>query len=171
MMLMRFILFVLMLTPGVSSAYIPQAYISIAKEYNIPPVVLYAVALVESEHPDYKRPWPWAANIDGESLYFQSREAMYKALTEAKDEGKGFAAGTMQIRWRWHKQRFRTLWDATNPYENIRAGAAYLSELFKKSRSWDVAVSHYHTQGDQEVADKYREKVQERLLLVLAGKR
>lgn len=167
----RFVLLFLMCLPGVANAYIPQAYVSIANEYDIPPAVLYAVALVESEHPDYKRPWPWAANIDGKSVYFKSREAMYKALTQAKDEGKGFAAGTMQIRWRWHKQRFRTLWEATNPYENIRAGAAYLSELFRQSRSWDVAVSHYHTQGDQEVANIYREKVQKRLLMVLAGKR
>lgn len=167
----RSLFILLFLVPGVASAFIPQAYVSIAREYDIPPAVLYAVALVESEHPAYKRPWPWAANIDGESVYFNTRDDMYKALMKAKDEGKGFAAGTMQMRWYWHHQRFNTLWDATNPYENIRAGAAYLSELFRESRSWDVAVSNYHTRDDKEVASKYREKVKQRLLMVLAGKR
>ncbi len=166
----RWVFILLMSISGIANAYIPQAYVSIANEYDIPPAVLYAVALVESGHPDFKRPWPWAANIDGQSVYFDSREDMYKALMKAKDQGKGFAIGTMQIRWRWHKQRFHSLWDSTNPYENIRAGAAYLSELFRKARSWDKAVSHYHTQSDHKIANKYREKVQRRLLLVLAGK-
>jgi hypothetical protein len=164
-----FIIIVLFYQASVT-ANVPPAYSMIAKEYGLPDKLLYAVALVESEHPALKKPWPWTANIRGKAFYFDTRLEMYNHLAKVKKQTSKFDAGIMQTNWRWHQERFDSLWDATDPYKNIRAGAAYLSELYRSSGSYDVAVGRYHS-NDPLLAAAYRGRVKQRLRLVLAGKR
>ena len=70
-----------------SAAYaqnIPAGYVQIANQYDVSPLVLYAVALTESGQSTlsdgYFRPWPWTLNINGEGHYFPSRYAAWQAL-------------------------------------------------------------------------------------------
>jgi hypothetical protein len=54
---------------------VPVGYQQVAREYGLPPALLYAVALTESgqscaQSKEQFRPWPWALNIDGEGALF-----------------------------------------------------------------------------------------------------
>lgn len=166
---MRFFWIVLIGFSNVVNASVPPAYTLIANEFGIPDKLLYAVALTESLHPEYKKPWPWAANIDGKAFYFESRDEMFLHLSRIARNKSNFDVGIMQTNWKWQKHRFDSLRDATDPLVNIRAGAAYLTELYKKYGSFDTAVGHYHSPGNEVLAEAYRQRVKAKLRLILAG--
>ncbi|VAW60963.1 hypothetical protein MNBD_GAMMA08-309, partial [hydrothermal vent metagenome] len=108
------------------SAYasVPSAYSDIAEEYGIPDVLFYSIALTESEKPNVKLPWPWAANIDGKGVYFDTQSEMYTHLSKLVKQGQlNFDVGIMQINWRWNHHIFTSLKSATDPYTNMRGGA------------------------------------------------
>jgi len=129
------------------AAHVPPAYKNVGQRHNVPPALLFAIALTESKHARYHQPWPWTANVKGRSFYFQSRELLYRHLTRELSSGNThFDVGPMQINWRWHAYRFDDdLWNATNPYLNLEAGARYLKELHRRFGSYNRAVGAYHT--------------------------
>lgn len=158
--------------PSISEAAVPEAYRAIAREYGIPDVLLYSVALTESEKSDVKLPWPWVANVEGRGIYFNTRQEMYSHLSALVREGRlNFDVGIMQVNWRWNKHVFSSLMDATDPYINMRGGASILRELYLKHGSFEIAVGKYHSPNNQNRASAYRERVRKRLALVLKGER
>ena len=119
---MRWVFLIFMGFCNAVYASVPPAYTLIANEFGIPDKLLYAVALTESLHPEYKKPWPWAANIDGKAFYFESRDEMFLYLSRIARNKSNFDVGIMQTNWKWQKHRFDSLRDATDPLVNIRAG-------------------------------------------------
>jgi len=143
----RLLVFLLFCFCSLSVAAVPSAYVKIAKQYQINPHVLYAVARAESTRPRYPHPWPWTANINGKGYYFKSRDGLYRALKKQILLGRrNFDVGIMQISWKYNAHLFDgDLWSATDPYTNIAAGALHLNHLLSKHKSYARAIGLYHT--------------------------
>ncbi|WP_367180799.1 transglycosylase SLT domain-containing protein [uncultured Shewanella sp.] len=73
-----------------------------------------------------------------------------------------FDFGSVQTSWRWHSWRYNSLWQATHPRKNIKAGATYLKELMK-THTGDVwkAVGQYHSPSSPKRAHHYSQSVRQ----------
>ena len=155
------------LTPAFAA--IPAGYAAIARSERVPADILYAVACAESGRsmPNGQlRPWPWSLNVAGESRYFDTRDAAHRALMSVLARSSNVDIGLGQINWYWHSDRFRDPWQALDPYENLKAAARFLRELFIRCEcnDWWIAVEHYHapseTNGVDERRTRYRKAVE-----------
>ncbi len=168
------LMMLIVFAPALQANSVPPAYIDIALKNNVPPELLYAIALTESKksHDGRVVPWPWTANVKGKGHYYESRQAMYQALGHELATGnKNVDVGLMQVNWRWNGHRFNSLWDATDPYTNMNVGASLLAELRKSLGSFEAAVGAYHNRVNQEISNKYRARVRRELALLMVGKR
>lgn len=153
---------------------VPSAYRKIAAEYDIPPLLLYSVALTESED-NYKglaKPWPWTINHKRKGHFFNTKKeavAYAKKLLAAGD--KNFDIGLMQVNWYWNHRRFSSIEDAFDPYKSIRTAAVIISEYKDQYGSFEIAVGKYHAPQNKENAAAYKKRVRNKLKLVLKGKR
>lgn len=154
-------------TTGVQANTVPAGYRGIADRYNIPPKVLYAIALQESGktlHNGVFRPWPWTLNVEGKPERYETRTAAWLALKRYVGQGKVLIdIGLMQVNWRYHKNKLGTLWDALEPYHNLRVAAEILSSEYLKRKDWLQAVGAYHSPGrkkrQRKNAQRYRRRV------------
>jgi hypothetical protein len=142
-------------------AAVPEGYVTIAQAEQVPADILYAIACAEAgrQMPDGSlRPWPWSLNVAGESRYFDTRAAAHAALLDVLAESPNVDIGLGQINWYWHRDRFRGPWQALDPYENLRAAARFLRELFDRCQcdDWWIAVEHYHAPSDTSGAEQRR---------------
>lgn len=146
---------------------LPVAYTLVAKIYQVPADILYAVALAESgkRYKTFSRPWPWALNIEGKSLYCQSKQEATQHLQKAIQQQHAVDIGLMQISWYWHQHRFDVPADALIPMQNLKVGAAILREQYERTGDWWEAVGRYHDPGQDPVsldnARRYRKRVAE----------
>jgi len=145
----------------------PIAYLVVAQQYQVPVDILYAVAMTESGngYDSSQLPWPWALNVDGRSIYCQSRQEAVWVVSHAIQAKQSVDIGLMQISWRWHQHRFASIDDALIPMKNLKAGAAILQEQFEVTNDWWEAVGRYHDPGqDQNSLDNaevYRARVRQ----------
>ncbi|MCY3769879.1 MAG: lytic transglycosylase domain-containing protein [Gammaproteobacteria bacterium] len=155
--LCRSILAVVLLAGSVAHGEVPAAYRRIAPQYDLPVVVLYAVALCESGRRIESgfRPWPWTLNINGEGQVFQDKQHAVQAAAEAIDRGSTVDLGIMQVNWHYHGHRFHGVSEALDPYANLKVGAAILREYARKHGSLWQGIGHYHS-GTPERADAYQ---------------
>ena len=51
----------------------------------------------------------------------------------------------MQINYKFHGHNFKNLDHILNPEENVKYAAEFLKKLFKKHKSWNEAISRYHS--------------------------
>lgn len=146
---------------------IPVAYVMVARNFQVPPDILYAVAVTESgrSYQGVKVPWPWALNIEGESVYSETEQEAHRVVIEAVQQRKSVDIGLMQVNWRWHKQRFLSVEESLSPIKNLVVGAIILSEQHEKTGDWWEAVGRYHDPGQdaesQDSARRYRERVEQ----------
>ncbi len=158
--------------PVYANAAVPQGYQRIGEAYGIPPELLYAVALTESEGPGIGKPWPWTANVAGEGYYFASRQALFDALNALQKRGEThFDVGPAQINWYWNGGLFDSLWEATDPYVNLQTAASLLQDYYQETGFFEAAVGRYHSPSDPLRAERYRNRVWQRLALVKSGRR
>lgn len=146
---------------------IPDAYLKAARQHDVPPDLLYAVALTESskqlEHG--VRPWPWTLNIAGKGHYFSSRKEACDALFRAQFETRLIDVGITQLNMRWQPQlfgagnRFVDPCDALDPYANLEEAAGLLREHYDVSGDWLSAAGRYHRPAGGEPAARYRRAV------------
>jgi len=120
----------------------------VAKEFSLQPEILYAIADHESGYN------PWALNIEGRSVYPSSRE---EALTiVAKNQGKSFDVGLMQVNSYWIRKFELTPAEALEPEENLRLGAWILRYcLDKYGYNWR-AIGAYHTGSPKNLPGRSR---------------
>lgn len=157
--------------PCQAEQLIPTAYVDVAREFDIPPRVLYAVAWAESGlrlTSDQIRPWPWTLNVHGRGERYASREATWQAIRSHLAAGRrSIDIGLMQINWRWHGKTLGDPWRALDPLNNLRTGARLLRDLYRKSGDWSVAIGRYHapaaTRQARARAKAYRARVTRRL--------
>lgn len=158
--------------PVYANAVVPDGYQRIGEAYGIPPELLYAVALTESEAPGIAKPWPWTANVSGKGLYFVSRQALFDTLRGLQKRGQtNFDVGPAQINWYWNSVLFNSLWEATDPYVNLQTAASMLRDYYRESGSFEIAVGKYHAPNNKQRAERYRARVWQKLDLVKSGRR
>lgn len=142
-------------------AAIPNGYIHVGRMKRVPPTVLYAVALQESQmrFGNAALPYPWTLNIRGVPKRFDSYRAALAALTECLRMGIQLVdIGLLQICWLYHHATLRSPARALDPYPNIEVGAQLLRNHFTKTGSWYRAVANYHN-ADPLIGDRYAASV------------
>lgn len=153
----------LLLTMPISHAArgdVPRAYLTVATRHQLPPVVLYSIALCESGRiiaSGHFRPWPWTLNIDGEGRYFEDRQQAIEVAHAAINIGSTVDVGIMQVNWHWHGHRFDSVADAFDPYVNLNVGATILKQLSTEHGGLWQGIGHYHS-TTPERADAYQSR-------------
>jgi soluble lytic murein transglycosylase-like protein len=152
-------------------ASIPPAYVEAAQEYAVPPEIVFAVALTESElllTSSRVMPWPWTLNVEGRAERYRNRFETWEAIQRHLEAGRrSIDIGLMQVNWRWHQDLLQDPWTALDPYFNLRAGARILHDLYQQDPDWVTVVGRYHAPADTPAARQraaaYRARVLERL--------
>lgn len=124
-------------TPGDGAPPYDAYFRYAAARYAVP----YNLLLSISEHES--RMNPWAVNIEGRSYYPKSKEEALALI--AKNPGKSYDLGLMQINVWWYKRLGVTPEMVIDPEVNIIVGAYIMGESIA---TWDLtwkAVAAYHT--------------------------
>lgn len=137
---------IILLCLSVNAYAIPPAYRAVAKQYSIPPDILYSIAFAESgyQYRSVYNPWPWTLNIEGKAYRFTDKASTLVRLRRAINHQQSVDIGIMQINWRWHKHRFNTIESTLDPYTNLQVGAKILLEQHHIINDWWLAVGRYH---------------------------
>ena len=119
----------------------------IEKEYKIPNKLLTSISLVESgirKEGNFVS-WPWTLNVSGKSKFFNSKHETLDFLKKNFKKNKNIDVGCMQISLKYHKQNFKSLNHILDPETNIRYAAEYLRSLYSRHKTWNEAISRYHS--------------------------
>jgi hypothetical protein len=120
-----------------------------ARNAGIPEPVLYAIAQQESGRSradGVYQPWPWAMNVQGKPHYYRNEEQTIMALQRLVKRGqRGIDVGLMQISYRYHSARARTLAALVRLEENLRLASAILRECrLRVGETHRAILSCYH---------------------------
>lgn len=129
-----------------------------AAESGVPMDVLLAIALTETGRAQggRLRPWPWAANAEGEGHWFATRAEAATFAHRLLARGQtSFDLGCFQINWRWHGQHFTRPEDLLDPVTAARYAARFLADLRAETGSWEGAAGAYHSRAPDHAA-RYR---------------
>lgn len=81
-----------------------------SRQYGMPEGLLVAIARTESgiaRGQTEVRAWPWTANVQGESHYYDSRQEMQAHLDRVIGADiSNVDIGCMQLNYHWHGDRF-----------------------------------------------------------------
>lgn len=150
---------------------VPDGYVTVARQHAIPPLILFAVALQESEMMFGSKqilPWPWTLNVKGTPFRYQTRIAAETALKSfLRGQTTLVDIGLMQVCWHYFSDRLRTPAIALEPYWNLRVGASILRDHFLDTANWIVAIGRYHSPGDPNRANNYAKGVMARVARTL----
>ena len=117
------------------------------KKFNLPDKLLTSISLVESGMVKGKtiNSWPWSLNINGKSKYFDNKKDTLIFLKKSLKKKRNIDVGCMQINYKFHGHNFNNLDHILNPEENVKYAAKFLKKLFKRHKSWNEAISRYHS--------------------------
>ena len=117
------------------------------KMYRLPNKLLTSISLVESGviEGNTVNSWPWALNVNGKSKYFDNKKETLSFLRESLQKNRNIDVGCMQINYKFHGHNFKNLDHILNPEENVKYAAEFLKKLFKRHKSWNEAISRYHS--------------------------
>jgi len=151
----------LLSAPAWAALDVPPAYRQVAREYDVPASLLFAVALVESGRlvqGGRILPWPWTINAGGRGHYFRSRRAAEARLRRLLADGVQPDVGLMQLNWKYHRDELGSAAQAFDPWLNLRAGALALRRAYERTGDWWKAVGRYHS-ANPALAERYRRRV------------
>lgn len=117
------------------------------KMYRLPNKLLTSISLVESGviEGNTVNSWPWALNVNGKSKYFDNKKDTLSFLRKSLKKNRNIDVGCMQINYKFHGHNFKNLDHILNPEENVKYAAEFLKKLFKRHKSWNEAISRYHS--------------------------
>lgn len=145
----------------------PLAYQLAARSADVPPSILFAVALQESGMmlSDRLIPWPWTLNIAGRAHRYSSRAETCSALRRAlmRVPGTRVDVGLGQINVGYHGHRVGKPCELVDPYRNLAISAAVLREQHTPDGDWLTAVGRYHRPAGGAPAERYRRSVEQHL--------
>ena len=121
---------------------------SVEKKYKIPHKLLSAISLTETGRTVDGAfvSWPWSLNVSGKSFIFDSQENTKNFLQEKIDNKvNNIDIGCMQINYKYHKKSFEDLNSFLDPDKNVEWAAKFLVSLYNKHKSWNIAISRYHS--------------------------
>jgi soluble lytic murein transglycosylase-like protein len=136
----------------------------VAKNHQLDPYVLYAVALIESaKSSDFKAvtPWPLAINKSGKAIIPATKQEAQNILNKSLAEGnRQIDIGMMQINLRWHGHRVDKPEHLLNPVTNLEIGAQILSEAIQSvPNNLVLGIGRYHSWQNVPAAVEYGKKV------------
>jgi hypothetical protein len=131
--------------------------------YALPPGLLLAIGLAESGRVDpttrRMRPWPWAVQAGGRSLYFESRAEAVAWVRNAQAGGTASVdTGCLQVNLMFHPTAFATVDAAFDPEGNVDYAARFLVSLHDETRDWTQAIGFYHSRTPA-LAAPYQQRV------------
>ena len=134
---------------------------SIGKEYKIPNKLLTSISLVESglKKGENFVSWPWTLNVSGKSKFFKSKDETLNYLEKNYNKKKNIDVGCMQISLKYHGQNFKNFNQILDPKNNVEYAAKYLKSLYSRHKTWNEAISRYHSSIPKRKL-KYLKKVQ-----------
>ena len=140
-----------------------RAVTAAENEYRLPKRLLTAVSLTESGHWHKEKQkmiaWPWTVYAEGRGRYLPSKAAAITEVKMLKAKGvENIDVGCMQINLYYHPEAFEDLEAALDPEKNTIYAAKLLKSLREDSRSWNVAIAHYHSRNHKYNVP-YRQKV------------
>jgi len=133
------------------------------KNYRLPKRLLNAISLTETGRWHNKKreiiAWPWTVYSEGRGRYLPSKRAAIAEVRKLQAKGvKNIDVGCMQVNLYWHPEAFGSLEQAFDPIVNADYAGKLLKKLQRTSRSWNIAVAHYHSQT-KKYNVPYRKKV------------
>jgi hypothetical protein len=136
----------------------------IAKQYQLDPYILYAVALVESAKgtpSNHVTPWPWAINKSGKSIIPGSQQEARGILNKTLAEGgRNIDVGLMQVNFYWHGHRVGKPEHLLNPITNLQIGALVLAKAIQSApNDLVLGIGRYHSWQNTEAAVSYGRRV------------
>jgi soluble lytic murein transglycosylase-like protein len=161
--MVRFLFIMIALAAPASAApeLCERAAAQAAAETGVPADLLLAIALAESgrQQDGRLRPWPWAANLEGQGHWFDTRAELVAFAEGAVAVGRpSVDIGCFQINWRWHGQHFARPGELSDPLTGARHAAGYLARLHAEFGGWEAAVGAYHSR-DPARAQRYAARV------------
>jgi hypothetical protein len=129
-------------------APMPIGYVDTGHRLGVPPIILYGVALQESQKlfGNQALPYPWTLNVAGTPYRFASYEAAVIALRAHVTQGTtSVDCGLMQVNWKCHHAKLGNFYHALDPYPNLEAGGLILHDEFIQTGNWYAAVGRYHS--------------------------
>jgi soluble lytic murein transglycosylase-like protein len=127
--------------------------IAAADAENVPLGVLYAVALTETGRKGALH--PFALNIEGKSVFADSKEEALAQFLQARRKGKILIdLGCMQINHHYHGAEFSSIGSMLDPKMNVHYAARFLRQLRIREGSWAMAVARYHAGPNNDPAQK-----------------
>lgn len=158
---------------AVSRQPVPDGYRRVAQAHGVPPASLYAVALTESSRrlPRGVRPWPWTINVAGKGYRYGTRLEAWSALQQfiKRYPLKRIDVGLAQVNLGWNGRRFRSTWEAFDPYINLNVAAAILRECRERTGDWLTAAGCYHHPAGGKPAARYRAIVRRNLARLMVS--
>lgn len=154
---------------GARTHTVPPAFREIAQTHQVPPTILYAVAMNESKiklASANVKPWPWSINVAGKGYQYASKlEACQAFHRFAKRYPlKNIDIGIAQVNVGWNGKRFfRSTCDGFDPYTNLHAASIILSECHQKHQNWVSAAGCYHHPAGGRPAEKYKSGIRANL--------
>jgi hypothetical protein len=136
---------------------------AVEADLRLPKRLLNSISLAETGRWHAKTreiiAWPWTVYSEGRGRYLPSKAEAIAEVKRLKAKGvKNIDVGCMQVNLYWHPNAFTSLETAFDPAINAKYAGQLLSKLKKQSRSWTVAVAHYHSQTKKYYVP-YRKKV------------
>lgn len=163
-----------LLAPAVSTAreLPPPAYQLAAAQTQVPPNMLYAVALQESGRSLRGRvvPWPWTLNVAGQSRRYATRHEACADLRRVLrvTPATRVDVGLGQLNVGHQRHRVRQPCELLQPYRNLRLAATILREQYDPARGWLIAAGRYHRPAGGAPAMRYRQQVGRHLARIAA---
>ncbi|EGU41194.1 hypothetical protein VII00023_06177 [Vibrio ichthyoenteri ATCC 700023] len=151
----------LVLKMGVASASVPPLYQSIAHQWEVPPTVLYALAMGESQtrlKNGLVRPWPWTLNVKGTPYYYADKETACQALMSFLRQTEIVDIGLTQHNWRWQKDHFTSPCSVFEPSVNLAHAARLLREGRALHGDWVKAAGYFHRPAGGQIAQRYEKR-------------
>jgi len=135
----------------------------VSDKYGVDPLVLYAVALIESGRSDgvQVKPWAWAINEEGRGHYHPNKSSAWAGIQIHLASGRrSLDIGFMQVNLKWHRKRVQHLEDLLDPHTNIDLGARILSEAMATCPgNLALGIGRYHAWSNRVLALRYGRRV------------
>ncbi len=146
------LLFLRQSRPANAEQRVADPYIVAARDADVPPDLLIAIAGAESGF------HPWALNIQGRQVFCQSREEAEGVLETTPTDDVDI--GLMQINWRFWGARsgVTSRTELLDPRKNLALGAAILKDGLNRGGSLWHRISNYHSGGGRE-RERYNQMV------------
>ena len=128
-----------------------QAGRDAAAAAHLPRGLLLAIGRVESGRYSATlgriAPWPWAVDVAGTGVLFDTQDAAMQTIRAAWTNGQhNIDVGCFQVNLRAHPNAFPDLRTALDPTANARFAAGFLASLHARLGSWPAAAAAYHSE-------------------------